>query len=799
MSVSGETESGATTFGFTLGVSHTQSVWSDARHASWPRLVEMLTSHVPGGKEGPCIVPAVFTGDRRKKEEAAQIDVAFLDSDSGATLDQIVAALNARGWEAVVSSTHSHMTTHTEVSLTNWDRFFAKHPNSGPADFLEQDKGYLASVASGAAVTTTTEDRVHIEHAPCPKFRIAVPLAKPWRAADYPSQGHANGVWKERIEALAAALSLWHDQACTDTSRLFYLPRRPPNGAVPETAVVSGQFCDIFNIESAAAPDLLARPVNGKANGHSHPAPSGRFDYHDPITGEFIDLTDWARNCGPDFLIAKALGARRLGALTGLIVDNSKVHIRCPNEDAHTNPGQDNATFVVNAGNGDTKGFVIHCRHAHCTGNDRLFFVRKMLVERWLSIDDLTAPEFLLERDESHAEPPPDDSQDPGWLHSLEQSVLYEEGGSPAEVRAEVDETSAGMPELDGRIINPPLDWTAPAPLREWIVDGWIPRGYVTGLYGDGAVGKSLLAQQLLTACSTHTKWLGMDVHGGRAFGLMCEDDAKELHRRQESINRCGGLLMTNLSDLRLAARFGYDNLLMTFDERNRGTPTELFAQIGKFLLTFHPTLINLDTLADIFGGNEIVRAQARQFVQGIGGQLARQFNCGVVICAHPSAAGLSTGQGTGGSTAWSNTFRSRLYMTRPENEQDDSVRHLSRMKANYAPKGAELIMRWHEGAFVVGERTRVIELSDEFVQAIFTEIERRWVEKDPSSNAPQTRRQGRYIPLWAAVTLGVSEKFVAKKVDEWVAKGLLKSELVDAKSKTWGLRVVDRPQPQAV
>ena len=413
MSVSSEMESGVTQFGFTLGASHTQSVWPDARHTPWPNLVELLTSHVPGPKEGPCIVPAVFTGDRRKKEEAAQIDVAFLDSDCGATLDEIVTALKSQGWEAVVSSTHSHMTTTTDVKQVNWDRFFAKFPDASPGDFLQKEKGYLPSVAADAAVESTHGDRVYIDHAPCPKFRIAVPLATPWRASDYPNQARANDTWKERIEALAAALNLWHDQACTDTSRLFYLPRRPPNGAVPETAVVSGKFCDIFQLPAAAQPGLLT--PRQKTNGASHPLGSGRHEYTDPITGEVVDLTEWARNHGRAFLIAKAIQSRKPENLTGLIVDNTKVHILCPNEGAHTNPGKDNATFVVNAGHDVTKGFVVHCRHAHCTGHDRLFFVEKMLAERWLSVDDLTAPEFLLD-----AEPPDNSTDDPGYWQSVE-------------------------------------------------------------------------------------------------------------------------------------------------------------------------------------------------------------------------------------------------------------------------------------------------------------------------------------------------------------------------------------------
>lgn len=430
-----------TEFGFTFGASHTQSSWGDTRRVSWPNMVEMLTSHVPGSKEGACVVPAVFTGDRRKKEEAAQIDVAFLDSDSGACLDAITDALRARGWEAVVSSTHSHMTTATLVSLVNWNRYFAKFPDATPTEFLQDEKGYLPEVAAGAEVADTDDRYVCIEHGPCPKFRIALPLARPWVAAHYPSQGVANDAWKERIEALAAALGLSHDQACTDTSRLFYLPRKPPNGTVPETAVVTGAFCDIFAL-AGAAPGLFSDPP--KINGHaSTPADNlGALEYADPVTGEFIDLTTWAKAYGRTFLIARALKARKPGCLTGLRVDNSKIHIDCPNGSAHTDPGRDNATFVVNAGNGETEGFVVHCRHGHCTGKDRLFFVRKMLEEGWLEVDDLTSPEFqaVAEKAENPGTPDHADTALPLiWFDQIEtvldakdfvQGVLVEEGSA---------------------------------------------------------------------------------------------------------------------------------------------------------------------------------------------------------------------------------------------------------------------------------------------------------------------------------------------------------------------------------
>jgi len=383
----------AAPFGFTFGTSHTQSAWSDFRRMTWPQLVEVLTSHVPGPKEGSCIVPAQFTGQRRHKDDAARIDVVFLDSDAGMTLAEIQTALIARGWEAVVSSTHSHMSTRTRVKLSNWDKFFATNPDETAEGYLVKGKGFLPDVASGACAAETTDEFVYVEHQPCPKFRVALPLERPWRASDYPTQAEANVGWKERIEALAAALALPHDQSCTDTSRLFYLPRRPANGVVPETAVVVGSHCDIFGLPSAKPEDLLSRPDAARVRER----PTGRLEHMDPETGEVCDLTEWAREWGGGFLIAKALKVRKPNVLTGHVADGSKVHIRCPNEGAHTQAGQDGATYVVDASASTSKGFVIHCRHAHCDGRDRLAFLKQMLEDEWLALDDLTAKRFLYQ------------------------------------------------------------------------------------------------------------------------------------------------------------------------------------------------------------------------------------------------------------------------------------------------------------------------------------------------------------------------------------------------------------------
>src|SRR4051812_13203368 len=83
-------------YGFTFGVSHTQEAWLDRRTATWPELMEMLTKHAQGRKEGSCFVPALFRGQRRIKSEADQIDLAVLDADAGHTLEEITAAVQAQ-------------------------------------------------------------------------------------------------------------------------------------------------------------------------------------------------------------------------------------------------------------------------------------------------------------------------------------------------------------------------------------------------------------------------------------------------------------------------------------------------------------------------------------------------------------------------------------------------------------------------------------------------------------------------------------------------------------------------------
>ena len=108
------------------------------------------------------------------------------------------------------------------------------------------------------------------------------------------------------------------------------------------------------------------------------------------------------------------------------------------------------------------------------------------------------------------------------------------------------------------------------------------------------------------------------------------------------------------------------------------------------------PDLLILDTLADLFGGDEIKRPQARQFIGMLRG-LAIKYGVTILLLSHPSLTGMTSGTGTSGSTAWSNSVRSRLYFERPkgsERDDNDDRRILTTKKANYGRAGGEVVLR---------------------------------------------------------------------------------------------------------
>jgi len=232
-----------------------------------------------------------------------------------------------------------------------------------------------------------------------------------------------------------------------------------------------------------------------------------------------------------------------------------------------------------------------------------------------------------------------------------------------------------------------------------------MPWGAVTALYGDGGTGKSLLALQLMTSCVTARPFLGFEVTRCRALGIFCEDDRDELHRRQDKINGAMGIDFADLEDAYWLPRVGADNVLMTFGPDGHGKVAPLYKQVLNLAKERGAQLVIIDTAADVFAGNETFRPQVRQFISSLSG-LARAIDGAILLLAHPSLSGRSSGSGESGSTAWNNSVRSRLYLKRPDADDggtsNSDVRVLSRAKANYAQAGVDITLRYEDGAFAV-------------------------------------------------------------------------------------------------
>lgn len=247
-----------------------------------------------------------------------------------------------------------------------------------------------------------------------------------------------------------------------------------------------------------------------------------------------------------------------------------------------------------------------------------------------------------------------------------------------------------------------PVRWqNQPIPERRWLVEGLIPDRNVTLLAGDGGVGKTLLALQLAVACSLGRQWLGLQTKAVKTLCVLCEDEPEEIQRRVADILKLYQADFGDTENLSFLARVGLDNSLMTWpNSYEPGGETAFHTRILNLATDQRYQLVILDSLHDFFPGNENARPQVRQFIQSLR-TIATEADGAVIVTTHPSLAGRSSGTGESGSTAWNNAVRSRLYLTRPNDANDENERILQTMKSNYGAIGGRISLTWQGGVFV--------------------------------------------------------------------------------------------------
>lgn len=283
-------------------------------------------------------------------------------------------------------------------------------------------------------------------------------------------------------------------------------------------------------------------------------------------------------------------------------------------------------------------------------------------------------------------------------------------GNSTPEGRAaEADAIFSAAPEIAAQKVadtdlgnlRPFSDLGLHRPARDWLVENWIPAGAAsfTLFAGDGGTGKSLLALQLGLAIASGGYWLGLTVAKTLPVCYVsCEDDDDELDRRIFDARRSDPMGPGD-RPFWATSRVGRDSVL-AIEHEGRVTRGPFYPVLDQILsrLPTGPKVLILDTVADIFAGNENNRSGVNSFVKMIIGSLALKHDCTVIMLAHPPKVAGST---YSGSTAWNNAVRNRLFLKHPDPKKKTAYRVLSNEKANYSASGAEKTIMWDKGIYV--------------------------------------------------------------------------------------------------
>jgi RecA-family ATPase len=206
---------------------------------------------------------------------------------------------------------------------------------------------------------------------------------------------------------------------------------------------------------------------------------------------------------------------------------------------------------------------------------------------------------------------------------------------------------------------------TQPVPHRQWAIRDRVLLRQVGLFSGEGGTGKSIIEMMKDVAHVTAKDWLVSLPEYGPAVYLGAEDDQDEIHIRFADIAAHYRVTFKELIDggLHVLPLLGKDATLCATTRSGKVETTALYRQIYEAAGDIKPKNISVDTLSRAFSGSEIDRGQVYAFAMHMQA-LAMVANGSVTILSHPSLAGMASGSGISGSTAWHGAFRFRQYLT---------------------------------------------------------------------------------------------------------------------------------------
>lgn len=281
---------------------------------------------------------------------------------------------------------------------------------------------------------------------------------------------------------------------------------------------------------------------------------------------------------------------------------------------------------------------------------------------------------------------------------------------------------AAPLPIIQPLRLRYPSEIEHAPPPPHWLLDGMLLPGTVCLLTGAPNIGKSLAAQQMLTAIALGRDWMGRQAEQARCLAFFCEDRPDQLDRRALAI--CEHYdVHTSVLDREMAwdAREDRDSVIWE-TEFGRGKPTEFWYQIfggrpGQLGLIGEDgyRVVLFDTAAVIYQGNHNAPEQVNQFLRALTREAIRH-NSVILLNAHPSKGSPNSYGGTG---QWLGATRFAFNISRPAptaglTEEDmtygeNGLRRIFRgLGSNYAATPRPEKWRWDRGVFVVDDEEAI-------------------------------------------------------------------------------------------
>jgi putative DNA primase/helicase len=234
-----------------------------------------------------------------------------------------------------------------------------------------------------------------------------------------------------------------------------------------------------------------------------------------------------------------------------------------------------------------------------------------------------------------------------------------------------------------------------PAPPPAFVWDGYLPCGVVTLLGAHGGTGKSTISLMLAVCAALGRPLFGVNVTQCKTLFVSLEDGANVVRHRLAAICKHWSIDPLALDDhLQIVDGTDYPELFAA-ENRGNGEITPTYAELQLLVQRGGVGLVVVDNASDAYGGDEIQRRQVRAFMRSLA-KVVRPTNGAVLLLAHVDKTTSRSkkadgGEGYSGSTAWHNSARSRLFLTRA----DDGLLTLEHQKSNHGKMREPITLEW--------------------------------------------------------------------------------------------------------